>query len=47
MGNRKTFGRGINGRFVLKKEYQKNTKEYCAYYIRNMFLKIRNLCGSF
>lgn len=43
----KLFGRKINGRFCTKEEYLedlKNERKYCRSYIRNMFLKKRNLC---
>lgn len=41
---RSTFGRERNGRYATKEEYEKYIYSYCKHYIRNMFLKIRNLC---
>ena len=39
-----TFGRERNGRYTTKANYKSNIKKYCKHYIRNRFLKIRNLC---
>ena len=39
-----TFGRERNGRFATKTNYKFDIKKYCKHYIRNKFLKIRNLC---
>jgi len=41
---RPIFGKNITGHFVSGKVFQDDLKKYCRSYIRNMYLKIRNLC---